>query len=411
MEERIMTHHPINGREWGLAVRTVVCLALWAAGTVLPGAAKAQTPPDAGLVMSVSGETRYGAPGETTGPEPVQAFMKVRKGDRIFLSDNGRIDLLFLENGRRETWTGPARLTLTASGALSEDPDATPEATEVKAPVFTAIKGSGLPLPRGQIARGGVSVVRGLFDECPEAAPEPRPVPTLGEADRAELASARAVYEDLRRQTPAGDPLPDLYYLSVLARYERFGEMDRIIDRLHRIHGDIPALEKWDAWVRENHPVRVSFFMLKPDEGCRQGPACFGLGDMGYFRKSGPCPVSELDQRDIRTGDILTFALANTSDIVYYAYIVNVDPSGNADILFPESFGDPYAARLAPRKVLDLFRDAGIGLMSAEPGRETIRVYLSAEPLKEADRERLKSGPTDDLTAIEASVYISKRRS
>ena len=406
-----MTHNPTNGRKKGLAIRTVLCLALWAAGTVLPGAAPAQTPPDVGLVMSVSGKTRYGNPGETTHPEPVQAFMKVRKGDRVLLSDNGRIDLLFLENGRRETWTGPARLTLTASGAVSEDPDASPEVTEVKAPVFMAIEGSGLPLPRGRIARGGVSVVRGLFDECPEAAPEPRPVPTLGEADQAELASARAAYEDLKRQTAAGDPLPDLYYLSVLARYEQYGEMNRIIDRMRWFHGDVPAVEKWDAWVRENYPVRVSFFMLKPDDACRQGPACFGLGDMGYFKKSGPCPVSELGQRDIRTGDILTFALTNTSKTVYYGYIVNVDPSGKTDILFPESFGDPYAARLAPRKVLDLFRDAGIGLMSAEPGRETIRVYLSSEPLKEADRDRLKSGSTDDLTAIEASVYISKRKS
>lgn len=402
-----MMHDRNNVGKWRLAVRAAVFTAVFLAAWTL----WAQTPPDVGLVMSVSGKAQYGNPGDAADPEPVQAFMKVRKGDRVLLSDNGRIDLLFLENGRRETWTGPARLTLAASGAVSEDPDATPEVTAVKAPVFMAIEGSGLPLPRGRIARGGVSVVRGLFDESPEATPVPQPVRALGDADRAELASARAVYEDLRRRTPAGDPLPDLYYLSVLARYEQFGEMDRIIDRLRRIHGDIPALEKWDVWVRENHPVRVSFFMLKPDDACRQGPACFGLGDMGYFKKSGPCPVSELPQRDIRTGDILTLALANTSNTVYYAYIVNVDPSGNADILFPESFGDPYAARLAPGKVLDLFRDAGIGLMPAEPGRETIRVHLGAEPLKKPDRKRLKAGGTDDMTTIEARARISKRKS
>lgn len=406
-----MTDIPNNARARGLWAWAVVCLALWAAGAVLPCEAAAQTSPDVGLVMSVSGEARYGNPGEPADPAPVQAFMKTRKGDRIFLSDKGRIDLLFLENGRRETWTGPARLTLTPSGAVSDNPDATPRVTAVKAPISMAIMGSGLPLPRGQIARGGVSVVRGLFEECPEAAPEPRPVMTLGDADRAELASAHAVYADLKRQTPADDPLPDLYYLSVLSRYEQYGEMNRIIDRMRWAHGDAPAVEKWNAWVRENYPVRLSFFMLKPDDACRKGPACFGLGELGHFKKTGPCPVSELPQRDIRTGDILTLALTNTANSVYYCYIVNVDPSGKTDILFPESFSDPHAARLAPRDILDLFRDAGIGLMPAEPGRETIRVYLSAGPLKEADRTRLKAGKTDDLTVIEATAYISKRRS
>ncbi len=397
--------HPIHPR------RLLAGVVLWMATAALPGAAVAQTTPDVGLVMAVSGEARYTHPGETGGAEPVQAFMKIRKGDRIHLSADSRIDLLFLSSGRREAWRGPVRLSLTAEGGVSEDPDVTPEVTAVKAPVSLAIEGSGLPLPRGRIARGGVNVVRGLFDARPDPAPAPRPVAPLSPADRAELASARRTYAELNAQSPPADPLPDLYYLSVLARYQQYGEMDRVIDRLRRRHGDLPALEKWRAYIRDHYPLRVRFFLLTPDKDCRRGPACFGLGDLGRFRKSGPFPVSSLPETDIQTGDILTFDLANTSERTYYCAVVNIGPSGNTEILFPESFSAPETTRLAPRSVLDLFSDAGTGLMTDRPGRETIRIYLSPEPLKEPDRSRLTGGATDDMTTIDATAYVSERRS
>ncbi len=387
-----------------------VSLAVWMTVAILSGPVLAQAPPDVGIVMSVSGEARYDNPADMDGPEPVQAFMKVRRGDRIFLTDRGRIDLLFLEKGRRETWTGPARLTLAAAGAVPDDPGATPEVSVVKAPVSMAIEGTGLPLPRDQIARGGVNVVRGLVGDCPEGTtPLPRPVSPLSPEDRAEIASARSIYEDLRRQTHAVDPLPDLYYLSVLSRHEQFKEMDRIIDRLRRIHGDLPALGKWSSWIGDNYPVRLSFFLLTPDDGCRRGPACFGLGDMGYFRKTGPCPASELDQKQIHTGDILTFALANTSDSPLYCSVVNIDGAGKIELLFPEAAGDPETARLAPGAVLDLFSDAGIGLMPESPGREIIRVYLSPSPLSKPDLTQIREGTADHLNTIDARLRVSKR--
>jgi hypothetical protein len=378
------------------------------AATAVPGAGFAQTPADVGMVLSASGQANYTNPADKDGPEPVQAFMKIRAGDRIDLSDGGRIELMFVESGRRETWRGPARLTVGRTGAVSADPNAAPEVAAVQSAVANAIGASGLPLPRGRIARSGVNLVRGTAGECPEPPPIPRRVSPLTPSDRAELASARRIYEDLRRQVPAADPLPDLYLLSVLARYEQFGEMAVIVDRLRQVHGAIPAVVKWGAWIRENYPVRLSFFLLTPDDACRRGPACFSLGDMGYFRKSGPCPASELPEKAVRTGDILTFALTNTSDAAVYCALVNIDAAGKTERLFPEAAGSPETARLEAGKTLDLFSDAGIGLMPEKPGRETIRVYLSPEPFSGSALSGIKEGATDGMETIDAILHVSQ---
>jgi hypothetical protein len=274
-----------------------------------------------------------------------------------------------------------------------------------------------------------MTVVRGLFDDCSRVAPAPRPVTPLSPADRAALAEARKSYQDMRRASHAVDPLPDLYYLSVLARYDRFGEMEKIVDRLRRIHGDLPALEKWTAWIRDNYPIRLSFFLLKPDSGCRRGRACLSLGELGRFRKHGPCPASELDEKHIQPGDILTFAITNTSDEPLYCAIVNIDGDGKIERLFPDPAGHPAEdpiessaedstddstddsadARLAPGGVLDLFSDAGIGLMPENKGVEMIRVYLSPSPLSTADLARIEEGTADHITAIDALMRVSKR--
>lgn len=384
--------------------------AVWAATMVFPLQASAQPGLDVGMVMSASGNVRYMDPNGPEALQPVQAFMKIRQGDRIVLANAGKIELLFLRNGRRETWAGPVSLTLTSTGAVSDDPKATPEASLVQARISLALKDSGLPLPRGRIEKSAMAVVKGgLFDKKSEI--KPRPVRVLGDEDQAKLAEARQICREMRQKAHPDDPLPDLYILNILAQYEKFGEMKPIIDRLRRTNSDSPALDQWEAWVHENHPVRLSLFLLQPDSDCREGPACLDLGSLGWFHKSGPFQPYEMADKTVETGDILTFSLANTSESVQYVDMVNITYDGKVEHLFPFSDQDPEAARLDPGEVLDLLTNAGVGMMPEHPGIEIIRVFLKQQPFSASDRQQFEKYETSVCPGIEVSVLVKKRGS
>src|SRR5476649_1679158 len=82
----------------------VACaLLLWSQGAALAQAA------DVGLVNQVLGDVSYASGGGNAGK--VQAYMKMRQGDRFTVPDGAQIKLIYFQNGRMETWRGPASFT------------------------------------------------------------------------------------------------------------------------------------------------------------------------------------------------------------------------------------------------------------------------------------------------------------
>lgn len=140
---------------------------------------------------------------------PVEAFVKLKDGDRLNLEKDGRLQLVYFDSGRQETWTGPGRLELTpqegkASGLAP---------AEVKSlPLVMARQLARTPALDSQ-GRGGVTRLRSV--PSPDA-----------------LSKLEDSYKDLRSRAAAGDLEPEMYLLSGLF------EM-RELDRVERVLGDL----------------------------------------------------------------------------------------------------------------------------------------------------------------------------
>ena len=121
------------------------CSQLWAA--------------EVALVTSVHGRVlRLG----DAAPAPVEAFVKLKEGDRLSLEKDTRLQVVYFENGRQEIWSGPGRLDLTArEGKASGLPPA-----QVKSlPLVMARQLARTPALDSQ-GRGGVTRLRATWSRC-----------------------------------------------------------------------------------------------------------------------------------------------------------------------------------------------------------------------------------------------------
>lgn len=156
------------------------------------------------LVMSLQGKvTRLGE----AMPTALETYAKLKDGDRLGLDKDSRLQLLYFDNGRQESWAGPGRLEVTAREG----------------------KGIGLPLPD---ARTLPVVMARQLARTPS--PDNRGGVTRSRAVPAPDAMSRLedTYQDLRSRTGRDDLGPEMYLLSGLF------EM-RELDRVERVLGDL----------------------------------------------------------------------------------------------------------------------------------------------------------------------------
>jgi hypothetical protein len=237
MEGLMMRVNGIKAWRRMSAVGLAVCLVLLAA---VPAQASG---PDVGLVTGLSGAATYWTSEDKTTPNRVQVFMKVRRGDGIKLAAGAVLQILYLAPGRQETWKGP--VTLTAGDGESQVAPglkaAPPEVKLLPTRVTRKIGGSELPLPPSSLRHSGViPTMGGQPDDSPK---------TPGPA-REDVREAQQIYAKLRRQTPAGDLTPELYYLSVLAENGKYPEMEKFMDTLQEQDPGNAALKELRAWAR-----------------------------------------------------------------------------------------------------------------------------------------------------------------
>ena len=119
-------------------------------------------------------------------PANVQAFMKIRKGDRFKVHTGGMIQLVYFSNGRQETWKG--HLTLVAGDGETRlrksEGDVQPEVKTLPAAVAQALGSSSMPLPRSMPSKAPVA---------------------SGEKGKQDISAAESVSRDLRdRKRPRG---------------------------------------------------------------------------------------------------------------------------------------------------------------------------------------------------------------
>lgn len=208
---------------------------------------KAQTlPPDVGLVTQLSGDATYWNEGYQKTPEKTQAFMKIRRGDRFKIGAGAMIQLVYFQNGRQETWKGPAAFMVGDVQSRVEGEkglQTQPEVLILSAEASQGIRRIPVLLRRARLGRSGGMLVRGDTEGSQKAF-----VPSKEE--RAEIAMAKEAYQKLRKQTKADDITPELNLLGVLADYEQYEEMAKVIKEALKIQPDNQVLKELDEWVK-----------------------------------------------------------------------------------------------------------------------------------------------------------------
>ena len=176
----------------GIALLILGCSQIWAA--------------EVALVMSVHGRVMRLA---ESPPLPVEAFVKLKHGDRLDLEKGSRLQVLYFDNGRQEIWSGPGRLEMT----LNEGKPTGLSAPELKSlPLVMASQIARTPTPDSQ-GRGGPTRLRAV-------------------ASQDAMTRLEDTYQELRGRAGRDDLGPEMYLLSGL--YEM-----RELDRVERVLGDL----------------------------------------------------------------------------------------------------------------------------------------------------------------------------
>lgn len=236
-----LQHH----RFLSLAGEIVWCLLLIVG---LAGSAPAQSePPDVGLVTQLTGEVVYWSDSGPKEPTPVQGFMKIRLGDRMKLNPGSSLKLVFFANGRQELWNGPATLKIGDAESQNEgtgaEAESKPQVSTLPAKVAQRFSSNSVPLPRDRIGRSGVLQLRG--------GPRKTGPVTLSDEQRQEIAKAKELYANLKKQTGGTDSTADLYLLNVLADYKQYAEMEQLIKEMAQKQPNNKTIMEMAAWVKK----------------------------------------------------------------------------------------------------------------------------------------------------------------
>ena len=207
---------------------------------------QAQTlPPDVGLVTQLSGEATYWNEGYQKTTEKVQALMRIRQGDHFKLSAGATIQLVYFQNGRQETWKGSATFIVgNEQSQVEGEKQIQPEVVFLPTEAYQGIRRIPVVLRRARLGRSGGMMVRGGGVETSQ-----KPIiPTKEE--RAEIAMAKENYQKMRKQAKTDDITPELNLLGVLADYEQYGEMEKIINEALKIQPDHQVLKELNEWIK-----------------------------------------------------------------------------------------------------------------------------------------------------------------
>ena len=216
----------------------------------LVATAAAQTSlPDVGLITKLSGEVMFSNEAEKKEPAKVQAFMKVRRGDRLKLPEGGSLTLLYFASGRQESWKGPGTIIAgdTESAAAGQQPPSPPEVKLL--PVKASRQMAGAPPVLWPADFGKSGIIQTMAPTCPAPEKAAAPVPRTYEAQR-RIKEAEKLYQELKKGAAADDITPELYLYGVLAEYKQFPEMVKMIDAMLEKRPGDAALKSLKASVR-----------------------------------------------------------------------------------------------------------------------------------------------------------------
>lgn len=174
---------------------------------------------EAGMITQAQGSATY-----TTGQDkdkPVVAFMKLRVGDKLTLSKDAKLQLVYFENGRQETWTGAAKVVIGTSESQASDAANPPQLKKLPAIVLQQL--SRAPGVVSDLkSRSGMILVRSL--------------------PMVELRKLDENYTALRKEAAEDDVTPELYMLAGLHELKLYRDMKPVLEEMRRRQPNNPEV-------------------------------------------------------------------------------------------------------------------------------------------------------------------------
>ncbi len=185
----------------------MVGVLLWA----IDGVAWAQV----AMLTQVSGSVKVAGRG---GSRDAVAFLKVNEGDTLTLAGPGRVQMVYLEGGRQEIWTGAGQVTVGKQDGRS--PSLKPETSQLPPLILKQLTKTPAA---GQTGKTGMVMLRSLDD--------------LEAMDRLEQD-----YEKFRAAAAPDDPTPEVFLLTGWLETREFDKARRKLEELRAKQASVPSL-------------------------------------------------------------------------------------------------------------------------------------------------------------------------
>lgn len=170
------------------------------------------------MVTALQGGVTKLAPGN---PQPLQAFVKLKQGDLLALDKSARVQVVYFESGRQETWQGGGRLEITGAGGVAYGL-AEPQVKTL--PLIMVKQIAKTPSLESQ-GRTGMMRLRAV-------------------AVTPDVAKIQETYQRLRAEAEPGDLAPELYLLSSLFEARDLDRVERALADLEKARpGDQEAAQ------------------------------------------------------------------------------------------------------------------------------------------------------------------------
>jgi len=149
---------------------------------------------------------------------PLQAFIKLHDGDTLQLGDASRLQIVYFQGARQETWLGPGNIEIGATESKTAAAISQPQTQQLSLQLVKQLSKTPTIDSRGRIAA----------------------FRTRSIAPSDNLEQALRTYQEMRAKTEANDRNPELYLLSVYFEFKEYGQILNLLTQLDRSYpGDL----------------------------------------------------------------------------------------------------------------------------------------------------------------------------
>ena len=190
----------------------------WLGAVVMALVSLSASATEVGLVTAVAGNVKLQE--EKSVASELKPFVKVREGDRLMMESNARLQLVYFDGGRQETWQGHGALEVGSGSSKMSKGSMQPEVKTLPAILVKQL--SKTPAQDDHVKTGMIRM---------------RSMPPYDK-----LETVERNYEDMRKQSVADDLNPELYLLASYFELREFDKLEALLKRLNEKGSSAPEL-------------------------------------------------------------------------------------------------------------------------------------------------------------------------